>query len=53
MLKLFRQFDHFPGGVENGFVALLLPKLDVEIPAWKSVFYKPCFPDRLLGIFHI
>jgi hypothetical protein len=46
MLELLRQFNHLPRGTKDGFVALLLPELDVKITAREFTSYKPGLPLR-------
>jgi hypothetical protein len=44
MFDALRQLHHLPGCLEDGFIALGLPELDIELAAGKFTLQQPRFP---------
>ncbi len=42
MLYVFRQDNHFPGRCKNSFIALRLPKLNIELLVSRFSTHNPC-----------
>jgi hypothetical protein len=44
MADFLSQFNHFPCGSKDGFISLLLSKLDIEGTIREAMLHQSCFP---------
>jgi len=44
MFEVLRVFHHFPGGPEDGFVALFLPELNIKVTVGEFALNEPGLP---------